>query len=477
MTPSKTATATASATPSASPTFAPSATPSDTATPTASATRTLTPSATATATSSPTATATPTITLTPSPTRDPRLPAWTFILYYAGDSGLTFFLDRALKRMEALTDLSNVNVLVLFDGEGSNYTWRYHIQPGGQYVQGVNKWFLGEVNSGDGRVLQEFVAWAHDNYPAQYYYVAIADHGRGTQGIAWDAPYSDRLTPGELRTALRKATHGGAWRIDVLHYDACLMGMFEHAYDVRDFADYFVASENLAIALFGQDLYLEVARAEATPRQLAESICDIYFNHPFVNRNARTISAIDTSRLEPVNRALDALAQALVQNLAAHKGEIAAARHESQKFDSQDYFAITDDDEYVDLYDLALKLEARVSAPAVRSAARVLIESLESGVIVAEHHYGIPPKWGLDGAHGTALYFPNHARASELRDYVSGNLFAFTADNHWDEFLAAYYQLRAPFPEPEEAPGIPPTLPPFMELEDFLEFIAAQRHP
>ncbi len=481
MTPSPTATATltptatASLTPTATatPTMTPS--PTATATSTATFTATYTPTATFTATATPTATAT--LTPTPTPTRDPSLAAWTCIIYYAGDSGLGFFMERALERIEALGPLENTHVLVLLDVGGANYARRYEVQPGGKYEEGVNTWFLGNVNTGHPDTLANFITWAHDNYPAEHYYVAIADHGRATQGIAWD--FSTHITVPQLRQALRQATRNGAWRIDVLHYDACLMGMLDHAYEIRDLADYWVASENLAVAAFAQDKYVAAAEREVSPRELAETICEVYFNHPWAARGARTIAAFDIHHVQTVTDALDGLAQALLNDIDALRPAIAAARYNTQKLDSRDYSAITQEDEYLDLYDFALKIQDAVvgygaSEAEVRQAAQAVIAALDGDFVVAAYAQGVSPNWPLDGAHGISIYFPPSATAPEFWSYTNNRLFELTGVNQWGAFLSAYYQVgRTPL-VPEPPPDLSATQWPELSIEGLWQLIDAR---
>ena len=95
-------------------------------------------------------------------------------------------------------------------------------------------------------------------------YLAIADHGRGLEGTAWDSQSGDDfLTNPEIEAALSGATNSGSWKIDVLHYDSCLLGMLEDAYEVQSYARYLVASENLALSIFSYDRYAALAGAQA----------------------------------------------------------------------------------------------------------------------------------------------------------------------------------------------------------------------
>ena len=410
---------------------------------------------------------------------------WTFILYLDGDNNLYPYLDRAIQQLEAQSPNPNVNILVLFDGDRNNDSWRFLVQPGGNYTIGVNKWYMGELDMGDPDTLRDFILWVRENYPAQHYYLAIADHGRGTYGIAWDySNNKDYLTPTELRTALQQATNSGQWKIDVLHYDACLMALLENAYQVKDYVDYLVASQNLGWSVFAYETYAQVQEAQAleapyefavvaskvtastTPQQLAVQIADAYFNHPAIQSYPRTISALDLSWAEAVRQAVDNFSTALRNDISAIKTYIQNARSATQKFDSRDYFKITDDDEYLDLYHLAQRVKQYVPNSEVQAAAQGVMDAISSGFVVAEHHqsgmWGGEEElyWDLDNAHGVSIYFPPRSGSSDYNRYISHQLFRFTAEGDWDEFLVDYFGVMGLPPEQPVEPGLPPMLAP-----------------
>src|SRR5262249_38849046 len=142
-----------------------------------------------------------------------------------------------------------------------------------------------ELNMGDPQSLIDFVTWAQARSRTHHYYLAIADHADGINGISWDAHVpvpsqdgwdavhgTDYLTNSELRQALLAISDGGASPIDVLHLDACLMGLLEVAYEVRDTTHYLVTSENLAWSAFAYDRYQATIDAQTTPDVFARNV-------------------------------------------------------------------------------------------------------------------------------------------------------------------------------------------------------------
>ena len=244
--------------------------------------------------------------------------SWRFLLYLDGDNDLAGYLDRALWELEEADIPPQVTVLALFDGPGANDTYRYEVQPGGVYEDDVNRWHRPEANMGSPLTLYDFITWARINYPADHTYLAIANHGRGTEGLAWDdtSGQDELLTPLEVREALRMATDDGTKPIEVLHLDACLMGLLEQAHQVHPYAGYLIASENLAWSVFPYADYARGVGTATPPEELASNVVTSYsarlseeVSYP------HTIAALDLAWVPTVTTAVDDLATALITAL------------------------------------------------------------------------------------------------------------------------------------------------------------------
>ncbi len=385
-------------------------------------------------------------------------PTWTFLLYLDGDNNLRYWFEQALDRLEAASSNPHVAILVQFDGPNEEDTWRYKIQPGENL-----SWYMWEQAMDDPQTLSDFVIWARENFPSDHTYLAVADHGRGTSGIAWDdTSGSDHfITVTELRTALQNATAGGAEPLDVVHYDACLMAMVEHAYQIKDYAHYLVASENLGWSVFAYDQYATQVTTSTVPVELATAIVDEYHSElTSLTGYPHTISALDLGQAEAVEDVVTEMASALRASLAAHKYYVLNSRDGTQKFDSRDYYVINVDDEYLDLFDFARLIKQNVPDVAVQDAAQEVMDAVGALVVAEQHesgHYQNYPYWDLEDAHGAAIYFPPAPGGWDYDDYMS-HVFWFTADSQWDEFLQEYFGLMGQPPEPPIDPGTPPVL-------------------
>ena len=395
---------------------------------------------------------------------------WTFLLYMDGeDPNLDSWLQGAITSMEALPANANLKILVLFDGPQNGDTRRLVIQPGGNYTNNVNKWALGERNFGDPQTLQEFIDWGQRTYPADNYYLAVADHGNGNLGISWDRTNNDDyLTTTELGSAIAVGTNNGQRKIDVLHYDACLMGLLENAYQVKDYADYLIFSQNLGWGIFSygayvndlgvQSIHPHIANlaagitATTTPQQFAKAVAATYFNGLASNGYPRTISVLDMNQIDPLQQAVDGLAKVLSANMSSIAGTVQNTRNTTQMFDSRGNFRIETDDDYADLYDFAARIKQNVSISSVQTAAQAVMSAVNLAVI-AEYHlsgsiYNEPNSYyGLDNAHGVSIYFPSRSGSRAYTNYIAHQNFSFTTVNSWDNFLKDYFGLTALAPE------------------------------
>lgn len=104
------------------------------------------------------------------------------------------------------------------------------------------------ASMGDPETLCDFLDWAVNAHPADRYVLVLWDHGGGTgSGICWDESAGDDfLSIWELYDALYTYEEQNPdFHLDLIGFDACLMGTYELASHLRDLADFMVASEEL----------------------------------------------------------------------------------------------------------------------------------------------------------------------------------------------------------------------------------------
>jgi|GEM_PF-4969190 len=427
-----------------------------------------------------------TVSINITPVEDIVRKSWTFMLYFSGDNNLEHVLRQAKERLEALPANQAVNLVVLIDGYAHQDTFRYLIQPGGVYSN-ETKWHLIELDMGSAKTLQDFVSWSMDTYPADNYYLAIANHGGGTYGVSSDDTSHSLISPVALGNALRTATYDGVRKIDVLHFDACLMAMMEVFYEVSQYTDYVVASENLGWGVFAFDSYQNISGTNdiapyeystvvqsitisTTPQELASLITETYYNHPALSRLPRTISSVNSSSTQAMNTAVNNLAEALIVGLdqPAIKDAVSLARINVQKLDSENYGSLDINERFVDLYDFADQLSIGITDTTIRNAAQA-VKSAILQWIVSEYHASGRMTYNqetnyveLEKVHGASIFFPPRPNNYDYAKYVGNNLFLFTANNKWDEFLQKYMGVMALPPDNSPPPSLPWILDPLI---------------
>ncbi len=453
-----------------------------------------------------------------------KIPPWTFMAYLNGDNDLDPFMKEAFNNMEKAAQNPDVNILVLWDrcsllsddgtecldkDEGIENTRLYRVEYDDSDlitspVQEVD-WNPGELDMGDPDTLVNFVTWARNNYPAKYYFLSILDHGGGWSptfpeeseqklaslssqdnhfiplrrsyhfwggtGLSWDfsADY-DYLSTAEMRRAFCSITLEGSEKMDVVFYDACLMGMIEEAYEIKDYVNYLIGSENEAWGSMPYDQYINSITSATQPRELAADVVKEYTTSLPLTGHPSTISAVDLAAINEVTLAVDSLARAMINGLTSAETvlQIKDAYLLTQKFDYDSDLRLAGETEgYVDLYHLASQIQENVTNTAILDAAESVTNALASGdgafVIAEQHRSGYPwvmteplEYWNLDNAHGISIYLPlgqdlqmtleneeGITKTVKVRDWYTDDQLSFAANTQWNEFIADYYAVTS----------------------------------
>ena len=303
---------------------------------------------------------------------------WTVMVYLDSDNNLESVGIEDINEMEMAGSTSEVNIVVQVDripfsvlasnNEGfaddtSNGDWtttrRYFILQDNDPVQ-INSQLLGdlgELNMGAPQTLIDFATWVADAYPAKKYLLVIWNHGGGFRGIsstlskdiAWDDTNGgDKITMPELESALSAIHAQLGKKIDIIGMDACFMAMTEVAYQIKDYADFFVSSEESEPSKgwpYDSILGQLTSNSSITPKQFSEDIVDHYiFSYPF---NNVTQSAIDLHYMDILAGQLSDLSQAIINDVSTPKIKYIIASVNNQYYIDYDF---------IDLYDFCCKL-------------------------------------------------------------------------------------------------------------------------
>jgi len=395
------------------------------------------------------------------------------MVYMAGDNNLDRAALRYIAEMARVGSSDKVNILVQLDRANDFLTRRFFITRGGGYRKDCIETFE-EINTGDPKVLENFMLWAMEKYPADRYLLILWNHGGGwwedpRRSIAYDdSSDGDALDNGELKTALSgiaKKLAGdparGGKPIDILGMDACpvespvgvrkaqfnracpvkcsfaaslgefhracLMNMVEVAYQLKDCVHVMVGSEEEEpFDGWPYDNVLQVLknRPGRHPKTMGKQIVREYIKSYRGKGDKVTQSALNLRRIDEVVRNLDCLSHELVRSINDDK--VFAAIASSCK-DSPKFFY----DNYIDLCRFTRLLRGRCSHRRIKEKAGELLRSLRPGrkkAILYQRHLGRRMKH----THGMSIYFPKNQINPEYRELD------FYQDCKWGEFLEKY---------------------------------------
>ncbi len=380
---------------------------------------------------------------------------WTVMVYMAGDNDLSIkkpsissALSDDIEEMEEVGSSDDVNVLTLADtflGTAS----LYYVKPG----EAEELTDMGEVDMAQGETLVNFVKWISDVFPAKHYLLILWDHGEGfkkarafTRDLLLDEhPLTDHwMDIPTLALALDDIISYLGRPIDILGFDACLMNMFEIAYEIRDKASFMVGSENWEdVEGWPYDLFLSwlVENSTATPQKLAEKIVESYISY-YAFKPPATMAAVDLSKLEGLLESFNTLVNALTNETSQNStvGEILRTQIflNVQRFDDGNEWGISpDDDTFVDLYHLAELINEDL--PIFSPEAEGVEQSLNS-TIIAKGNVGEEVK----NAYGLSIWFPDPSiyNSDEWEYYWDHySSLQFFTDSSWPDFLTILWGL------------------------------------
>jgi hypothetical protein len=260
------------------------------------------------------------------------------------------------------------------------------------------------------------------------------------------------------------------------------MGMIEDAYQIRNYANIYVASENQIwvphVGSSPYSNYIMDITSSTTPQDLAKDFVNEYANwldntHP--GQLGYTLSAVDLTQIDPLSTAVSNLGTALRSQMANYGAQIQTARNNVQKFDSDNSNLINSSDEYVDLSDLASELKA-IPDTGVQNGAQVVIDKVNAFIIANKANSGTMKYTDLDKnrIHGVSIFFPpeifkrsfytglNLDFASGTTWSTSSNL-ASTNSVVWGSFLVDFVESITP--SAPDAPNPPELISPLEPLD------------
>jgi len=320
--------------------------------------------------------------------------SWTVMIYMdaddAGPASLANYIAGNFAEMASVGSSAEVKIVAQIDSIGSPTAfsgragaWRGLVQRGDQPTLNWGT-SLGNIDSGNPQSLIDFTDWATLNYPADNYALILWDHGDGFAGVCYDDTSKSFLSMMDVTQAMNAVGH-----VDLLAFDACLMGMVEVASQFRNEADVMVASEE-TIPATGYD-YSFLAALVANPamdaKTLGVAIVDSYAAY-YGTGGGNTLSAVDMSLIGDSSSGLSGAMETFANTMMTvgtwtDWTAWAAARNASYKYNYNPQRGHFPGHDIMEMM-TRLRTSSGVSAP-VYAAAGNVIAALSACVIKAYH--------------------------------------------------------------------------------------------
>ncbi|WP_233186281.1 clostripain-related cysteine peptidase [Thermotoga sp. KOL6] len=231
-------------------------------------------------------------------------PTWLFVVWLGADNDLEEFANRDLEEMRSASE--NVSVVVFYDG-GGIYDGIMVLDEEGnwRFIMGITEI---DLNSGSIEDLKYWMGYILKNFTAEHVALILWNHGGAwlddsmysLKAVSYDYSQGTAITIADLRGALESVLNGG--KLDILGFDACLMGSLEVIYELRNTADYIVASSFLEPGEGWDYTFLSEINASSEPLDVGKLIVDKYkehyLNHPQPGLNSLSLAVYDTSKVK-----------------------------------------------------------------------------------------------------------------------------------------------------------------------------------
>ena len=382
---------------------------------------------------------------------------WTVMVYMAGDNNLDSAALRDIAEMAQVGSSKKVHIVVQLDRDKDLLTRRFYITQGGGYKKDCILTF-DEANTGDPKILENFILWAINTYPARRYFLILWNHGGGwweqarvkapatpsgskarsplfatsvrddpNRSIAYDDTSGDALDNQELKNVLSRISQKIGKKIDILGMDACLMNMIEVAYQLKDSVQVMVGSEDEEPFdgwPYHKILQVLKNRPRCWPTTIAKMVVKEYIKSYQEKGETVTQSALNLKRLRNVVQRLDTLS---LQILATFDHDASYRAVGSSWRISPKFFW----NNYVDLCSFAKNLRHRSPQETIKKEAARLTRALKPGrrkTILHQEHLGQKVK----DTHGISIYFPSTWVNPKYRELD------FYRDCNWGKLLDTY---------------------------------------
>ena len=428
---------------------------------------------------------------------------WTILCYLAADveSG---FNGQSIEKpmvenvidMEKVGSNENMNIIVQLD-RGENPSdisggWkgckRFYIEKNQKNNQNnsINSNIIKDfgadgINMAEPKVLEDFILESCKEYPSDNIMLILNDHGAGWLGVLED--YSDNngsmMNIQGIKTAIKNAEEKLGKKINIIGFDACVMGQVEVAYELKGLGEYMIGSQEViggkgwpySKILNKMNDSIKKSREDKLLNDLSgsENIVKKIINEcgNLNKEGIPTISAIKLgqnmqeqqkfiskvvsacnfpnalsasefiapyldkfSYLEILKDSFDAFSDALIKT-GTPDNVIKDIANSSGSFGAVEPF-----NESKDIVDLANRINqsSLIMDNDLKEASREVVENLNNAVLASQNNKDLYPY-----ANGLSVYFPGKNFLNEYSDTQ------WSKNSNWDEALSRFNDVKTDY--------------------------------
>ncbi len=369
-------------------------------------------------------------------------PEWTILVYADGNNNLDYtqggnsYCIQDIQDLQQVGSTENVNIIAMVSslrtgGIAKYYYIEHYPDDLGDNISSRMLANKGTKDMSDPATLREFLNYGLSNYPAKKYMLIIDDHGGGWRGACEDEQNGsgNLMTMVDMATAIKQSlTAAGIDKFDVITFHACLMSMVEVAYELRNCANYLVASEfSMPMeSVLGADTWLTQLTGTPTMsgNELANAIPPAVYQAGVTKQKIVHMAATDLSKMQRLAAKIDNFGTQLHTSAGDYWLEVLDAWLNTH---TTNY----DDPANVDLREFAMKVKQEPNLQninLIRYACDSVISALNDAIEITNTNAPALPRGGL------TIYMPYRTAMYEETNY--GRL-AF-AQVGWAGFLSDF---------------------------------------
>jgi hypothetical protein len=304
---------------------------------------------------------------------------WTILQYCATDNNLRDSAVENLNELESSPDNDNIDIISLVDrNENDCKIYKVkHDDDKGKINSSIIK-DMGNTNTADPKTLTNFLIEMMQKYPAEHYAVILEDHGFGWNGVLYDQSSNEKtMTVPQLRQAFEEAQKATGIKIDIIAFDACSMASGEVASELKNAANYMIASQEVLQkrGFNYENLFVDDPQGkpvlDLTPEEMGKRLLDKFIDRESVF----TFSLFNLNKMDKYLESSKKLANALLET-DTKKRTLVKIAGETKRFTR----SINTKDQYHFCQKIAN--DPQVTDQALKDAAKELMNVIENEVIL-----------------------------------------------------------------------------------------------